>query len=138
VVGIDGSKRALHAASWAVDEVVERDVPLRLVYVIDSRTDDSAVHCTDARLALDYATSSVEVAGHHVEIESEILCGDTAAMLIETSRAAPLVCAGAKGKHDSEPAGPQGLSILRKTNCSVVALRQRQDPSSAQASWNGE
>ena len=34
VVGIDGSKAAIRAALWAVDEAVSRDVPLRLVYAI--------------------------------------------------------------------------------------------------------
>jgi nucleotide-binding universal stress UspA family protein len=37
VVGIDGSRNALTAALWAVDEAVERDIPLRLVYAIDPR-----------------------------------------------------------------------------------------------------
>ena len=35
VVGIDGSRSALDAALWAVDEAVSRDIPLRLVYAID-------------------------------------------------------------------------------------------------------
>jgi nucleotide-binding universal stress UspA family protein len=40
VVGIDGSRAAGNAALWAVDEAVSRDIPLRLVYAIDS-TDNS-------------------------------------------------------------------------------------------------
>ena len=35
VVGIDGSRTAIDAALWAVDEAVSRDIPLRLVYAID-------------------------------------------------------------------------------------------------------
>ncbi len=35
VVGVDGSKAAINAAQWAVDEAVHRDIPLRLVHVID-------------------------------------------------------------------------------------------------------
>ena len=35
VVGIDGSRSAVDAALWAVDEAVSRDIPLRLVYAID-------------------------------------------------------------------------------------------------------
>jgi nucleotide-binding universal stress UspA family protein len=31
VVGIDGSQAAVHAALWAIEEAVSRDVPLRLV-----------------------------------------------------------------------------------------------------------
>ena len=34
VVGIDGSRTAIDAALWAVDEAVSRDIPLRLVYAI--------------------------------------------------------------------------------------------------------
>ncbi|PRC50563.1 universal stress protein, partial [Mycobacterium sp. ITM-2017-0098] len=36
VVGIDGSPAAVDAALWAVDQAIDRDVPLRLVYVVDS------------------------------------------------------------------------------------------------------
>ena len=40
VVGIDGSRAAVGAALWAVDEAVSRDIPLRLVYAIEpSRCD---------------------------------------------------------------------------------------------------
>ena len=31
VVGVDGSRNAVTAALWAVDEALQRDVPLRLV-----------------------------------------------------------------------------------------------------------
>jgi len=127
VVGIDGSKQALRAASWAVDEAVGREAPLHLVYVVDSRTDDSAVDRTGARLALDQAERSVEAAGQHVELESEILCGDPAAMLIEASRNAQLVCVGAKGKHDSEPArrGITSSVVAESAFCPVAIIRRR-------------
>lgn len=35
VVGIDGSKPAVQAALWAVDEAASRDIPLRLLYAIE-------------------------------------------------------------------------------------------------------
>ena len=35
VVGIDGSQSGVDAALWAIGEAVERDVPLRLVYVVE-------------------------------------------------------------------------------------------------------
>jgi hypothetical protein len=35
VVGIDGSKAATHAAVWAIQEAVGRELPLRLLYFID-------------------------------------------------------------------------------------------------------
>jgi nucleotide-binding universal stress UspA family protein len=42
VVGVDGSKAAIDAARWAVHEAVRRDIPLRLVYVIEP------AHCSPA------------------------------------------------------------------------------------------
>ena len=35
VVGIDGSKAAIRAALWAVDEAASRDTPLRLLCAIE-------------------------------------------------------------------------------------------------------
>ena len=40
VVGINGSKPALGAAFWAADEAVNRNVPLRLVHVVDAHDHD--------------------------------------------------------------------------------------------------
>lgn len=50
VVGVDGSNAATHAALWAIDEAVSRDIPMRLVYVIDPR-DASTARACEARLA---------------------------------------------------------------------------------------
>ena len=50
VVGVDGSRTALHAALWAIDEAVARDVPLRLVYVIDSPPVPGGIAIRSAKL----------------------------------------------------------------------------------------
>ena len=34
VVGVNGSRAAVNAAVWAIDEALSRQLPLRLVYVI--------------------------------------------------------------------------------------------------------
>ena len=44
VVGIDGSRSAVDAALWAVDEAVGRDIPLRLVYAVDPNTAGTDPH----------------------------------------------------------------------------------------------
>ena len=49
VVGIDGSRSAVDAALWAVDEAVSRDIPLRLVYAIDPNTVPAPILTTRAR-----------------------------------------------------------------------------------------
>ena len=36
VIGFDGSRSAMQAALWAIDEAVDGDVVLQLVYAIDS------------------------------------------------------------------------------------------------------
>ena len=61
VVGIDGSKAALRAAYWAVDEAVKRDVPLRLLYAIDA---DHARETTPVDMARKLATAESARAQH--------------------------------------------------------------------------
>ena len=79
VVGIDGSRSALDAALWAVDEAVSRDIPLRLVYAIDpdnaTGTDpqDAARDLATAEIAVRYAFTAVESTDKPVKIEVEIL-----------------------------------------------------------------
>jgi nucleotide-binding universal stress UspA family protein len=43
VIGIDGSRSAVQAALWAVEEAVDRGVSLRLVYAIDSSESNPSV-----------------------------------------------------------------------------------------------
>jgi nucleotide-binding universal stress UspA family protein len=79
VVGIDGSRSALDAALWAVDEAVSRDVPLRLVYAIDpdrctgSSNEDAAHDLATAEIAVRHALMAVESTDKRVKIEVEIL-----------------------------------------------------------------
>ncbi len=61
VVGVDGSDAAINAALWAIDEAISRDVPLRIVHVIQSerrrhRPGD------DYRLEAQYAEASLRAA----------------------------------------------------------------------------
>ena len=82
VVGIDGSKAAIGAALWAVDEAVSRDIPLRLLYAIEP--DDSkqvlpyraARQLAIAENAVRYAFTAVEAYSDQndklVKIEVEI------------------------------------------------------------------
>jgi nucleotide-binding universal stress UspA family protein len=66
VVGIDGSRAAINAALWAADEAVSRDIPLRLVYAIDS-TDKSDTGTEGAARKLASAEQSVRHAFTAVE-----------------------------------------------------------------------
>ena len=79
VVGIDGSRSAVDAALWAVDEAVSRDIPLRLVYAIDpGRPPEhdprrAARELAAAEIAVRYAYTAVESTDKPVKIEVEIL-----------------------------------------------------------------
>jgi nucleotide-binding universal stress UspA family protein len=100
VVGIDGSRAALDAALWAVDEAVSRDIPLRLVYAIDS-TDNSdtdahgaARELGTAELAVRYAFTAVESTEKPVKIEVEILQGHPTRALMDASLGAEMLVSG--------------------------------------------
>ena len=96
VVGVDGSKAATDAARWAVDEAVSRDMPLRLVYVIEpSHFPGAATHegrLAAARSALYDAQRAVEATGKPVKVETEILTGKPLTKLMEESRSAAMIC----------------------------------------------
>ncbi|MGH3959939.1 universal stress protein [Mycobacterium sp.] len=128
VVGIDGSRAATQAAVWAVDEAVSRDIPLRLVYVIDSvdlATDDSdhrQFAC--ARAALYDAQRSVVATGEPVKVDTEILSGKPLAKLAQESRSAPMVCVGSIGaRHARHGTGSVAAALPALAQCPVAVIR---------------
>lgn len=129
VVGIDGSRLALNAALWAVDEAIERDLPLRLVYVIepqDGPTDPetSARALAAADIAVRHAFVVIESTGKPVKIEVEILQGRPTDKLLEASRAAALACVGAVGvKHATEgPIGSTAAGLASRAHCPIAVV----------------
>ena len=78
VVGIDGSRTAIDAALWAVDDAVSRGIPLRLVCVVaPANTATSGIHdVRTAERALREAIAAVESADETVKIEHEIVHGE--------------------------------------------------------------
>ena len=110
VVGIDGSRAATDAALWAIDEAVSRDIPLRLVYVIDpvdlAAAESDCSQFPSARAALYDAQWSVAATGEAVKIETEILSGKPLAKLAklaQESRPAVMVCVGSIGTDSGSP-----------------------------------
>ncbi|MBO0879844.1 MAG: universal stress protein [Mycobacterium sp.] len=128
VVGVDGSPSATQAALWAVDEAVSRDVPLRLVYVIDPADLASGGadhhHLAAARAALSDTQQAVEATGELVKIETEILWGKPLAKLREESRAATMVCIGSIGMtHACRGEGAVARALPGLAGCPVVVVR---------------
>lgn len=129
LVGVDGSRAAIHAAVWAIDEAVSRDIPLRLVYVIDPH-DASGARAGDTRLAVARAAladahRAVDAAGEPVKIETEILWGRTVSKLLEASRSAVMVCIGQIGLNHACHGGPAvAASLVRSALCPVAVIQQ--------------
>src|SRR3954462_7872694 len=92
VVGIDGSHSALSAALWAVDEAVERDIPLRLISAIEPRgeltAEAAAGDLSAAETAVRMALMAVESTGKPVKVEVEMLQGSPTEVLLQAGRAA--------------------------------------------------
>lgn len=129
VVGIDGSRAATHAALWAVDEAAARDVPLRMVYIVDplagpaagSQGDEQSV----ARAALYAAYRAVEAANKPVKIETEILWGRPLAKLLQESRSAALVCVGSIGiDHARRIGGSVAAALAESALCPVAVVHR--------------
>lgn len=127
VVGVDGSKAAINAACWAVDEAVSRDIPLRLVYVVEPApspaSDGSRVAA--AHSALYVARRAVEATGKPVKIETELLYGRPLTMLLEQSRSAAMLCVGSIGlKHVHNGVGSVAAALAVSAVCPVAVIRR--------------
>jgi nucleotide-binding universal stress UspA family protein len=129
VVGIDGSQSATQAAMWAVDEAVSRDIPLRLVYVIDTtdrgRAGSDDVHLAAAHAALHVAQRAVEATGERVKIETEVFWGKPVTELREQSRSATMICIGSIGMTRAcRSDGSVARALPGLSHCPVVVVRR--------------
>ena len=135
VVGIDGSKAAIRAALWAVDEAVSRDVPLHLLYAIeqgDTREtgpDDTAGKLATAEMAVRDASTAIQAAGKPVKIEMKVTHGPAIGSLIHASASAAMVCVGAVGLRHFRPGrvGSTAAALATSARCPVAIIRGRGD-----------
>ena len=131
VVGIDGSKAAVRAALWAIDEAVDRDIPLRLMYAIDPHnilgTDpDSAAHMlATADSAVRYAFMAIEASRAPVKIEVEIVQEDPVTALTRASHSAALMCVGAVGLRPRHArVGSTAAALVSSAQCPLAIVRE--------------
>jgi nucleotide-binding universal stress UspA family protein len=135
VVGIDGSKAAIHAALWAVDEARARDIPLRLLYAIEpddtrqTRPDLATRKLAVANSAVRYAFTAVEAAGKPVKIEVEITQDRPISALMRESTSAAMVCVGAVGLHHFRPGrvSSTAAALAVSAHCPVAIIRGEGD-----------
>ncbi|MEB4212231.1 universal stress protein [Mycobacterium sp. 94-17] len=126
VVGIDGSEAAISAARWAVAEATSRDLPLRLVYAIpDASLLD--VECGEAALRTAYAALHAVTA--EVKIETDLVRGSAADVLVGQSRHAAMVCAGSVGIGPIARLviGSTAQTVAQKALCPVAVVRAKRD-----------
>ena len=144
VVGIDGSKGAIQAALWAVDEAVSRDIPLRLLYAIEpddtqqTPPERAARKLAIAENAVRYAFTAIEAADMQVKIEVEITQERPITSLIRASASAAMVCIGAVGLHHHfrpNRVGSTAAALAVSAHCPVAIIRGHGDRSGRHAHW---
>jgi nucleotide-binding universal stress UspA family protein len=127
VVGVDGSRAATNAALWAVDEAITRDIPLRLVYVIDplQTSGVSGSGHSAARAALFDTYRTVDATGKPVKVETEVLWGRPLTKLMEESRSAAMVCVGSIGlNHACRGEGTVAAALAGSALCPVAVIHR--------------
>ena len=132
VVGVDGSKAAIRAALWAVDEAVSRDVPVRLLYAIEhsdtvaADSEAAARELATAETAVRRAVTAIEATGQPVKIETEIVQGPPIRSLIGASASAAMVCVGAVGLSHFRPVrvGSTAAALALSARCPVAIIRE--------------
>ncbi|OBH60292.1 universal stress protein [Mycobacterium sp. E2479] len=135
VVGIDGSKAAVQAALWAVDEAVDRDAPLRLLHVIEQGDGCDADPKTLARMfaaaetAIGRALTAIEATGRQVKTEMEVVRGPAVRSLIEASASAAMTCVGAVGLRHFRPGrvGSSAAALAVSAPCPTAIIRRPDD-----------
>ncbi len=143
VVGVDGSRGAVRAAVWAIDEALSRDIPLRLVYSIEPHDSEPADpqdperRLASAELAIRYAANAIEATDRPVKVESEIVEGKPTATLVEASRSAAMICVGAVGlKHfDHNRIGSTAISLVSSAHCPVAIVRGSDRAAPQEPGW---
>ncbi len=142
VVGIDGSRSAVDAALWAVDEAVSRDIPLRLVYAIDPKAtteSDNQAAARDlaaAEIAVRHAFMAVESTDKSVKIEVEILQDQPVRALKAASRWAAMLCVGSMGlAHTAHGRVGSTASALANSAHCPVAIVHAHNPPPAKQGW---
>lgn len=132
VVGIDGSRGAVQAALWAIDEAVSREVPLRLLSVADTPDGQAA-----AEVAVRAAAAAVEETGREIRLETQVIVGAPTPTLIDASGTAAMVCIGAEGlKHfDRNRVGSTAATLVNSALCPVAVVRGAHLPGTEGAGW---
>ncbi len=135
IVGIDGSQAAIQAAEWAVDEAVNREIPLRLIYVMPEQIEPAPFAAVGnermdyeyGETALRIAAAAVAASGKAVKVETAILHGDPVTQLVANSQGAAIVCVGSTGigRIAKMFLGSTATELAEAAHCSVAIIRSQ-------------
>lgn len=135
IVGTDGPDRSVPAIQWAAEEAVRRDHVLRIVHTIPwlygAPIDPGAGVVPDeeiarGRKALEKAACLAREHAPGVTVESELIVGGAAAVLLERARTAVLVVVGAHGTGLAArlPIGSTALAVVTHASVPAVVVRE--------------
>lgn len=134
VVGVDGSRAAVRAALWAVDEAVGRGLALRLVAAAEPGTDAAA-----AESAVRAAAAAIESSGcsELPAVTTDVIAGPPLAALLAAARTATMICVGAVGLRHFERGrvGSTAGALIGAAHCPVAVVRGGQRPASVPSGW---
>ena len=132
VVGIDGSRTAVRAALWAIDEAVSRDIPLHLVAAANSPAERA-----DAELAVGSAAAAVAATGRPVDLDTHVLDGEPTPILLKHSGTAAMVCVGAVGRRhfDRSRLGSTTGALVAAAHCPIAVVRGDDDSAAEPRGW---
>jgi nucleotide-binding universal stress UspA family protein len=140
IVGIDGSRAAILAALWGIDEAISRSVPLRLVSVMSpthTSPDDHDRDLARAETSLREARSAVEASGKPVTIETDVVRGPAGPVLVEASSEAEMICVGSVGigRFARSMLGSTATELAEEAHCPVAVLRTDLDRPAPDINW---
>ncbi|MFI7047999.1 universal stress protein [Streptosporangium sandarakinum] len=135
LVGADGSRAALDAVSWAVQEARLRRTALRVVHVMPAwplQMAEDAPYADVGRWMRDGAAATltdalgrVEEEGGGVETDTELLPGEPRSALLEAAREAELLVVGSHGLGGFRGMllGSVALGVTGRAPCPVAIVR---------------
>jgi nucleotide-binding universal stress UspA family protein len=135
VVGIDGSPAALRAAEWAVTEAIGRDVPIRLVHVVQSTSIDIHRERSAGESALREAREAINHGAQPVKVEEVIAYGPVAATLAAECAGSTMICLGSKGLGTAAAkyVGSTTTAVAQSVECAVAIVRSAHAASSPES-----
>ena len=140
IVGIDGSRAAIHAAEWAADEAASRGVSLLMLAIIKATHPSAEDYHRDvahAEASLHTARLAVEAMGRAIKVETDVLRGPPGAILVSESDDAEMICVGSAGidRYSRALLGSTATEVAEKSLCPVAVIHSQPDRPGPDINW---